>query len=137
MYNTSEMSLVEIHEEMKRMERKAENFEFICDSIRKRVVAIMNEQEEAFKAKVREKGTYIDSNEAVKMVASLDVLEKVLTEIDTYIEGYYVCYEDEYMDLARSAEPDVIEESNIQDDIDYTCYPLDTNEENDDEVVPF
>lgn len=110
----------------------------ICDNLLEDV----NRLKENRESKAREDISYKEDtyNEAIGLVSYIDALKDLAKSIDLHREGYIDCLVDNYENDIRELEPDIIEQSNIQDDIydglDYTCYPIDI-EENKPEDIPF
>lgn len=78
--------------------------------------------------------------EAVKFTAYIEAIDDMMERIEMYIDGYQDVLCDNYDEDIRELEPEMVEQSNIQDDVfeeDFTCYPLDIEEDDDEDKMPF
>lgn len=120
------------------LELKINIINCVCDNLMEDINRLKESREDKAREDIScKEDTY---NEAVGLVAYIDALKDMTMAIDLCREGYIDCLVDNYENDIRELEPDRIEPSNVQDDIydglDYTCYPMDV-EENNPEDIPF
>ena len=121
------------------LELKINIINCLCENLIEETNRLREIKEDEAKENIHNRDNVYD--EAVGLVAYIEALKDITMSIDLCREGYIDSLIDNYESDIRELEPDIVEPSNIQDDIfedgiDYTCYPLDI-EESTPENIPF